>query len=137
FVPAAQGLGRAYAAKSWNGDAVRELQRAQQLSPDSLSIAVDLGRALVQAGAWKEAETQATLILGKEPKNLDGLYISAMALLGQGKVNEAQAVLQAVPAGSAPPDLGRATASALFRLGKGPGAGEGFRGGRAKSPREG
>ena len=32
FVPALQGLGRAYAAKSWYGDAFRELQRAQQLS---------------------------------------------------------------------------------------------------------
>src|SRR4029453_14221260 len=136
FVPAAQGLGRAYAAKSWNGDAVRELQRAQKLSPDSLSIAVDLGRALVQAGAWKEAETQATLILGKEPRNLDGLYISAMALLGQGKVNEAQAVLQAVPAGSAPPGLGRATASALFKLGKVPEAEQAFRAVLAKNPQD-
>ena len=34
FVPATQGLGRAYAAKSWNGDAVREFQRAQKLSRD-------------------------------------------------------------------------------------------------------
>ena len=136
FVPAAQGLGRAYTLKSWNGDAVRELQRAQTLSPDSLTIAVDLGRALVQAGAWKEAETQAALILGKEPQNLDGLYISAMALLGQGKVNEAQAVLQAVPAGSAPPDLGRATASALFRLGKVPEAEQAFRAVLAKNPQD-
>src|SRR5215467_11106216 len=46
FVPAAQGLGRAYAAKSWYGDAVREFQRSQKLSPDSLSLAIDLGRAL-------------------------------------------------------------------------------------------
>src|SRR5206468_9686732 len=36
FVPAVQGLGRAYAAKAWNGDAVREFQRAQQLLPNSL-----------------------------------------------------------------------------------------------------
>jgi hypothetical protein len=34
FVPTTQGLGRAYAAKSWNGDAVREFQRAQKLSRD-------------------------------------------------------------------------------------------------------
>src|SRR6266568_8550448 len=61
FVPAAQGLGRAYAAKSWYGDAARELQNAQKLAPDSLSIAGDFGRALVQLGAWKEAEAQADL----------------------------------------------------------------------------
>src|SRR5438105_14562977 len=46
FVPAAQGLGRAYLAKSWYGDAGRELLHAQKLSPDSLSIATDLGRIL-------------------------------------------------------------------------------------------
>jgi len=51
FVPALQGLGRAYAAKSWYGDAFRELERAQQLSPDSLPLAVDLGRAAVRIGA--------------------------------------------------------------------------------------
>jgi len=31
FLPAVQGLGRAYAAKSWNADAFREFQRAQKL----------------------------------------------------------------------------------------------------------
>src|SRR5262249_10133201 len=72
FIPGLHGLGRAYAAKSWYGDAFRELQRAQQLSPDSLPLAADLGRAAVRIGAWKEAETQAALILGKEPQNQDG-----------------------------------------------------------------
>ena len=42
-------------------------------------------------------EAQAALILGKEPQNRDGLYISATALLGQGKLKEALAVLEAVP----------------------------------------
>src|ERR1700730_13631826 len=93
FVPAVQGLGRAYAAKSWNADALREFQRAQKLSPDSLSLAIDLGRALLQVGAWKDAEAQAAFILGKEPQNRDGLYIRATALLGQGNVKEALAVL--------------------------------------------
>src|SRR6202158_3720732 len=66
FVPAIQGLGRAYAAKSWNGDALREFQRAQKLTPDSLSLAADLGRVLVQIGAWQDAEAQAALVLAKE-----------------------------------------------------------------------
>src|SRR6266478_1406604 len=98
FVPGAQGLGRAYFAKSWYGDAGRELLRAQKLSPDSLSIAVDLGRVLVQVGAWKDADAQAALILGKEPQNKDGLYIRASALLGQGRADEALALLGKIPA---------------------------------------
>ena len=44
FVPAVHALGRAYMAKSWYGDAARELQRAQKLSPDALPIAADFGR---------------------------------------------------------------------------------------------
>src|SRR5262245_61298449 len=113
FVPAAQGLGRAYAAKSWNGDAVREFQRAQKLSPDSLSLAIDLGRALVQTGSWKDAEAQAALILGKEPRNRDGLYIHATAMLGQGNAKEALAVLETIPSGEGSADLSRTTAAAL------------------------
>src|SRR6266496_1415869 len=38
FLPAVHALGRAYIAKSWYGDAARELQRAQKLAPDSLPI---------------------------------------------------------------------------------------------------
>ncbi len=118
FAPAAQALGRAYAAKSWYGDAAREFQHAQKLSPDSLSIAADLGRALVQLGAWKEAEAQATLILEKQPQTQDGLYIRATALLGQGNNKGDLALLQALPAGGTHPDLGRTAASALLRLGQ-------------------
>jgi len=61
FVPAIQGLGHAYAVKSWNADAFREFQRAQKLTPDSLPIATDLGRVAVQIGAWNDAEAQAAL----------------------------------------------------------------------------
>src|SRR6266481_1108351 len=72
FVPAIQGLGRAYAAKSWYRDALREFQRAQKSAPDSLSLAADVGRSSVEVGAWNEAEAQATLILGKDPHNREG-----------------------------------------------------------------
>ena len=78
FLPAVHALGRAYIAKSWYGDAARELQRAQKLAPDSLPIAADYGRVLAQAGAWKDAEAQAALILAKDPQNRDGLYIRAV-----------------------------------------------------------
>ena len=74
FVPAIQGLGRAYAAKSWNGDALREFQRAQKLTPDSLSLAADLGRASVQVGAWKEAEAHVELRPG-EPLEMENVGI--------------------------------------------------------------
>src|SRR5215467_13490457 len=137
FVPAIQGLGRAYAAKSWNGDALREFQRAQKLTPDSLSLQVDLGRVLVQTGAFKEAEAQATAILNKEPRNVDGLYIRATALLGQGKVQEAMEVLQSVPTGEAPPEIGRTMAIALARLGKVAEAEQAFRALVAKDPKDG
>ena len=50
FVPALHALGRAYATKSWYGDALRELVRAQGVAPDSLPVAADLGRALVYRG---------------------------------------------------------------------------------------
>src|SRR5262249_54334236 len=53
FVPALHALGRAYSVKLWHADAARELSRAQTLAPDSQAIASDLGRALVELGAWK------------------------------------------------------------------------------------
>jgi tetratricopeptide (TPR) repeat protein len=137
FLPAVQGLGRAYAAKSWNGDAIREFQRAEKLSPNTLSIEADLGRVLVQSGAFKEAEAQASAILSKEPRNIDGLYIRATALLGQGKVQEAKEVLQSVPAGEAPPDISRTTAIALARLGKIAEAEQTFLALLAKDPKDG
>jgi tetratricopeptide (TPR) repeat protein len=136
FVPAAHGLGRAYLAKSWYGDAGRELLRAQKLSPDSLSIATDLGRVLVQVGAWKDAEAQATVILGKEPQNKDGLHIRVSALLGQGRTDEALSLLEKIPAGETPPDLGRAAAAVLFRLGKVPEAEQALRATLAKNPQD-
>jgi len=136
FVPAVQGLGRAYAAKSWYGDAAREFQRAKKLSPDSLPIAVDFGRALVQIGAWKDAEQQAALILSKEPRNPDGLYIQAASLLGQGRPQEALTLLGPISPGESSPELGRTVAFALFRSGKVPEAEQAFRATLAKNPQD-
>jgi cytochrome c-type biogenesis protein CcmH/NrfG len=50
FAPAVHALGRAYAAKSWYGDALRELERAQKLSPDSIPVAVDVARVYLENG---------------------------------------------------------------------------------------
>ena len=136
FVPAVQGLGRAYVAKSWHGDAAREFQRAKKLSPDSLPIAVDFGRVLVQLGAWKEAEEQAAVILSTEPRNQDGLYIRSAALLGQGKPQEVLSLLGPLPPGESSPDLGRIVALALFRSGKVVEAEQAFRATLAKNPQD-
>src|SRR5439155_4051126 len=104
FVPAVQALGRAYMAKSWYGDAARELQRAQKLSPDALPIAADFGRTLVQVGALQDAEAQAARILAKEPQNRDGLYIRGAALLGQWNAQEALDLLEPVSASGIGPE---------------------------------
>ncbi len=136
FLPAVHALGRAYIGKSWYGDAARELQRAQKLAPDSVPIAADYGRVLVQAGAWKEAEAQAALILAKDPQNRDGLYIRAASLLGQGKPREVLELFEKVPAGASGPDLSRVIASALFSLGKVSEAEETFRASLAQNPKD-
>jgi tetratricopeptide (TPR) repeat protein len=136
FIPAVVGLGRAYVAKSWYGDAAREFQRAKKLSPDSLPIAVDFGRVLVQLGAWKEAEEQAAVILSKEPRNPDGLYIRSAVLLGQGKPQEVLTLLEPLPPGESS-DLGRIVALAYFRSGKVAEAEQAFRATLAKNPQDG
>ena len=136
YVPAVHALGRAYVAKSWYGDAARELQRAQKLAPDSVPIAADYGRVLIQGRAWNDADAQAAMILGKEPQNRDGLYIRAASLLGQGKPQEVLALFGKDPASGADPDLGRVIASALFRLGKVSEAEEAFRASLAKNPKD-
>jgi len=64
--------------------------------------AVDLGKVLLEFGAWDEADAQVELILGREPKNSQALTIRAGSLLGRGKAQEAVALLQAVSPGSNP-----------------------------------
>ena len=77
FVPALHALGRAYEGRSWFFDAWRELTRAQKLAPDSVPIAVDLGKVLLEFGAWDEADAQVELILRREPRNSQALTIRA------------------------------------------------------------
>jgi tetratricopeptide (TPR) repeat protein len=127
MVPALHALGRAYAAKAWAADAIRELGRAQGLRPDSRPIAIDYGRSLVQAGAWKEAEEVARRILGREPKNTSGLYIQAAALLGQGKSEEMQSLLASIPRDASTPEIESVRAEALLRAGKVDDAEQAFR----------
>jgi tetratricopeptide (TPR) repeat protein len=117
FAPALHALGRAYAAKSWAADAARELARAHALAPDSLPIAIDLGRSLIQLGAWKEADETAGKILAREPRNPSGVYIRAAALLGKGQADEAQRIIGAVANDAMTPELESVRADALLRTG--------------------
>ena len=135
FVPALHALGRAYTAKLWYADAIRELKRAQTLAPDSVPIALDLGRASVDFGAWKEAGEQADKVLGREPGNRAGLEMPAAALLGQGKAAEALVVLDTIPAaqrGASQSVRGRA----LARLGKTAEAEQAFKAALAADPKD-
>src|SRR6266567_4480255 len=100
FAPALHGLGRAYAAKSWFGDAWRELTRAQKLLPDSVPVAVDVGKVLLELGDWDAADEQAKLILSRDPGNTQALTIRAGALLGRGKSAEAFSLLEVIPPGN-------------------------------------
>jgi tetratricopeptide (TPR) repeat protein len=127
FVPALHALGRAYAAKAWAADAARELTRAQTLAPESVAIAGDLGRSLLQVGAWAEADQAGARILSKEPQNPSGLYIRSAALLGLGKVQEAQQVLAGVPREALTPEIESVRAETLLRGGDLDGAEQGFR----------
>jgi tetratricopeptide (TPR) repeat protein len=109
YVPALRALGRAYAAKAWYGDAIRELSRAQKGAPDSVPIAIDLGRAQVESGGLAEAEKQANFVLSREPQNAAALHIRAATRLGEGKADEALTILdgivrggQSVPGETAP-----------------------------------
>ncbi len=119
FVPALHALGRAYLAKSWYTDAARELERANRLAPDSLAIAGDYSRALLESGQFAEAETQAKRILDREPGNATGLYVQAATLLNQRRLPEATALLdRAVSGGAAMPELQSLRADALASSGR-------------------
>ncbi len=133
-VPALHALGRAYTQKYWMFDAARELGRAHKLAEDSLPISIDYGRALVEVGAWDEAEAQAARILARASGNAQALYIRAGALMGRSKPEEALALLDALPDSGGLPELGAARAEALLSLGKVDQAEVVFRAAIAKEP---
>ena len=117
FAPALRALGEAYAEKSWNFDAWRELTRAQRISPDSLPIAIALGNVLLELGEWSEAENQAAQIEAQDQHSPQAMTIRAGVLLGRGKLDEALAIVRAVPVGSLP-EAARIQADVLLRAGK-------------------
>src|SRR5439155_544703 len=77
-------IGRAYAAKAWHLDAMRELGRAVELQPDNIAARVDLGRSYIKLEGWADALKEADAIAAKEPANAFGLYFRAAALNARG-----------------------------------------------------
>ncbi|MGH7301081.1 MAG: tetratricopeptide repeat protein, partial [Candidatus Rokuibacteriota bacterium] len=113
LVAARHALGRAYAAKHWYRDAEAELLAAQEISPRSSAISADLGRVLIELGAWPRARAQAERIQQSEPSSPAALSIRAAALLGEGNAEEVLASPAASPAqrGAALLALGRLSES--------------------------
>jgi tetratricopeptide (TPR) repeat protein len=138
YVPALRALGRAYASKFWHGDAARELARAQTLAPNDTDITIELARSQAELGLWKDVDEQSQRILAKSPKSAMGIYLRAIARLGQGKPEEALALADeaARGEGTLPPDLPPIRAEALVRLGKLPEAEQAYRASLAANPKD-
>src|SRR5881396_3896119 len=90
FAPALHAIGRAYRAKSWSVDALRELHRAVELEPDNVAARVDLGQVYLDLEGWSAAIEQADAIRVRAQDSPGELYIRGVALNGLG--NHAQAV---------------------------------------------
>ena len=77
FVPALHALGRAYEGRSWFFDAWRELMRAQKRAPDSVPIAVDLGKVLLEFGSLVTDTTNVVSCWGM--RNAINTHANALA----------------------------------------------------------
>ena len=135
-MPALYGLARAYAARYWYLDALRELERARQLAPESVPIAVDIGRVLVETGDWGGGEPQAQSVLSREPDERKALYIKAAALIGQGKVDEGLRLLERLPGREGFPAAELARGEALLGLDRAEQADQVVRGALARHPED-
>jgi tetratricopeptide (TPR) repeat protein len=139
YVPALRSLGRAYASKGWHADAVRELARAQTLSPDTLEITADLGRSYIEMSSWPEVEAQAKRLLAKDPQSPLGTYFRAAARLGEGKAEEALTLLeQLAHSGTAASvvEVPALRAAVFVRLGKTDEAEQAYRAALAANPKD-
>src|SRR5207245_3000613 len=67
FAPALHAIGRAYRAKSWHVDAMRELRRAVELEPDDVAARADLAQVYLDLEIWSSAIEQADAIREKAP----------------------------------------------------------------------
>jgi len=117
FVAARHLIGRTYKAKSWNADAIRELQRALELQPDDVSIRVDLGQAYLDIEAWGDALAEGKAIRQRAPGNAFGAYLVGAGTLGQGQAEAAlEPLSRALRLDAAPPEFHKTLADALAVL---------------------
>ena len=119
FARALHAIGRAYRAKSWSVDAMRELQRAVELEPDNLEARTDLAQAYLDLDGWNAALEQADAIRARAPDSAAELYVRGAALNGKGEAQQAVVLLsKALALGSATPELQRTLGDSLAILGR-------------------
>src|SRR5262245_19641996 len=70
-------LGVAYFQMEQFVQAFRYLLKAQELAPDDLDVRLKLGAIYLGGGKLEQARSQATYVLGKEPRNVDALGLLA------------------------------------------------------------
>jgi tetratricopeptide (TPR) repeat protein len=117
FVAARHLIGRTYKAKSWNADAIRELQRALELQPDDVSIRVDLGQAYLDIDAYSHALAEGKAIHERAPGNAFGAYLFGAGTLGQGQAEAAlEPLSRALRLDATQPEFHKTFADALAAL---------------------
>jgi len=79
-------------------DGLKELSEAQRLAPDNAIIAIELGKALAEAGQDAEAIPLFQQVLDRDPKSVVAMYQLALALQRSNRVQEAIALLREVVA---------------------------------------
>src|SRR5262245_65908614 len=89
FAPALHAIGRAYRAKSWDLDAMRELRRAVELEPDNVAARADLAQVYLDLEIWSSAIEQADAIRERASVSAAELHIRGTGLNGQGDPGQA------------------------------------------------
>jgi serine/threonine-protein kinase len=97
-------------------DALEHLKRAEALDPRSLVTVTRLSRVLLWLRHHREAEAASDRALALEPSSIPALQGKVMARLGAGDLEDARAVLEAVP-GEMDPTTLVATMGVFWDLG--------------------
>src|SRR5262245_54667151 len=138
FTPALHAIGRAYRAKSWDLDAMRELRRAVELQPDDVVARAHLAQVYLDLEIWNSAIEQADAIRERTPVSAAELYIRGTALNGQGDPVQAVALLsKALTLGPPTSVLQKAYGDSLAALGRQAEAETAYRAALGQQPRYG
>jgi tetratricopeptide (TPR) repeat protein len=136
FAPALHALGRAYRAKAWTLDALRELQRAVELEPTNVAARADLAQTYLDLEAWTAALEQANALGETDPGGAAALYVRGAALHGQGDSGQAvQLLSKALLLGTPSAELQKAYGDSLATLGRRADAEQAYRAALAKQPK--